>query len=147
MNIYEKLKNRLLEPHVLEIDEFIRELVDDEIPINESQQEVFVCFECGNHADHLHHVVPRIKGGIRTIPLCTNCHGKAHGISFGHGDLTKLGLQRALKLGKRLGRPMKRNDAQIANLRTQGLSYRAIAKRLGVSHGAVQRSLNTKELK
>jgi len=39
-----------------------------------------VCFECGESEKiHNHHVVPRIKGGTKTIPLCEVCHGKVHG--------------------------------------------------------------------
>ena len=36
------------------------------------------CFECGRPADMDHHVVPRLRGGQRTVPLCLACHGKAH---------------------------------------------------------------------
>ena len=36
------------------------------------------CFECGDTAVCLHHVVPRSKGGTRTVPLCGMCHAKAH---------------------------------------------------------------------
>ena len=36
------------------------------------------CFECGAPAAHHHHVVPRVLGGTRTVPLCTVCHGKVH---------------------------------------------------------------------
>lgn len=36
------------------------------------------CFECGSPADVDHHVVPRSRGGKRTVPLCLDCHGKAH---------------------------------------------------------------------
>lgn len=38
------------------------------------------CFECGSEeAIHQHHVVPKSRGGTRTIPLCAPCHGRAHG--------------------------------------------------------------------
>ncbi|OQA37942.1 MAG: hypothetical protein BWY51_00988 [Parcubacteria group bacterium ADurb.Bin316] len=51
------------------------------------------CFECEAVAEHLHHIVPQVKGGTKTIPLCKVCHGKVHSndkmsISY----LTKLGL-------------------------------------------------------
>jgi hypothetical protein len=37
------------------------------------------CFECGELDNlHMHHVVPRSRGGTRTVPLCEECHGKAH---------------------------------------------------------------------
>ena len=35
------------------------------------------CFECGNRADHQHHVVPKCLGGIQTVPLCVKCHNLA----------------------------------------------------------------------
>lgn len=51
------------------------------------------------------------------------------------------GLENAKAKGKKLGRPKKRNDAEIQRLRQEGLSIREIAKQLGVSAGAVQRAL------
>jgi len=36
------------------------------------------CFECGEAAEHDHHVVPRSRGGTKTVPLCGPCHAKAH---------------------------------------------------------------------
>ena len=39
-----------------------------------------ICFECGSDENiHHHHVVPKIKGGTKTIPLCQLCHAKVHG--------------------------------------------------------------------
>jgi hypothetical protein len=39
-----------------------------------------ICFECGSNDNiHLHHVVPKSKGGTKTIPLCELCHSKVHG--------------------------------------------------------------------
>jgi 5-methylcytosine-specific restriction endonuclease McrA len=32
-------------------------------------------------ASHQHHVVPRSLGGVATVPLCHDCHGKAHSVS------------------------------------------------------------------
>ena len=41
------------------------------------------CFECEKTEDqiemHNHHVVPRSKGGTKTISLCCECHGLVHG--------------------------------------------------------------------
>lgn len=38
-----------------------------------------VCFECGSEKEvSQHHVVPRARGGKRTLPLCGKCHGNAH---------------------------------------------------------------------
>tara|TARA_R110000803_G_scaffold94110_10_gene161632 strand:- start:1995 stop:2321 length:327 start_codon:yes stop_codon:yes gene_type:complete len=37
------------------------------------------CFECGSTENiEKHHVVPRSKGGKKTIPLCARCHDKVH---------------------------------------------------------------------
>lgn len=61
------------------------------------------CFECGKPAEEYHHVVPKIVGGTKTIPLCSICHGKVHGLSgrAGHTELTKRGLdkKRVAELG------------------------------------------------
>lgn len=53
----------------------------------------------------------------------------------------KSGLAAAKNRGVRLGRPRKvtrQDQLQVKNLRAQGLSYLAIAKELGLSHGTVQ---------
>lgn len=64
------------------------------------------CFECNKPADHLHHVVPKIRGGSKMVPLCQECHGKVHGLDFmNHRRLTKEGLARAKARGVRLGNP------------------------------------------
>jgi hypothetical protein len=55
---------------------------------------------------HNHHVVPKIKGGTKTVPLCLSCHGKVHGVNFlNHKELTKRGLAEAKKRGIKLGNP------------------------------------------
>ena len=37
------------------------------------------CFECAaTGPGENHHVVPKSRGGIRTVWLCQNCHNKAH---------------------------------------------------------------------
>ena len=49
-----------------------------------------------------------------------------------------MGLQRAKAQGKRLGRPAAKIDpAEVHMLREQGMSFRAIARQLGVSHPTV----------
>ena len=38
-----------------------------------------ICFECGSEENiHYHHIVPKSKGGTRTIPLCSECHSIVH---------------------------------------------------------------------
>ena len=57
-----------------------------------------------------------------------------------------MGLQRAAAQGKRIGRPAARLDYdELQALREKGLSYRAIAKRCGVSHPTVMALLNGKK--
>lgn len=51
------------------------------------------------------------------------------------------GISAAQKRGVKFGRPKLRNDIQIKNLREQGLSFRAISNKLGISLGSVQASL------
>lgn len=65
-----------------------------------------ICFECGgNNQIHYHHVVPEIKGGTQTIPLCIICHGKVHGKNFlKQSELIKIGIERAKSEGKYKGR-------------------------------------------
>ena len=39
-----------------------------------------ICFECGAPATEQHHIIPVVRGGIKTIPLCSACHAKVHDI-------------------------------------------------------------------
>ena len=69
------------------------------------------CFECETTEDlHEHHVVPRSRGGTKTVTLCYQCHMKAHGRSgkgLNHSRLVREGLVRKkeelAKEGKKLG--------------------------------------------
>lgn len=57
-------------------------------------------------------------------------------------ERTKAGLARVRAAGKRLGRPVRLNGhhhAAAARLRAAGLSYRAIARELGVSEASARR--------
>jgi len=61
-------------------------------------------------------------------------------------ERTKAGLARVRASGKALGRPNKINGqhiSEIARLRSQGLSLRAIGRQLGISEGSVRRSIST----
>jgi hypothetical protein len=64
------------------------------------------CFECGQPAEHDHHVVPRSRGGTKTVPLCDVCHGKAHHRrkNMSSNRLTKNALQGKIGRGERCGR-------------------------------------------
>jgi len=63
------------------------------------------CLECDRPSEVWHHLIPKSRGGARTIPLCGECHAKAHhaGANMAHSTLTKQGLQRAKARGVKLG--------------------------------------------
>lgn len=61
------------------------------------------CFECGGLADVAHHVVPRSRGGTKTVRLCEGCHGKAHGRAMTTNALTREALARKRANGERTG--------------------------------------------
>ena len=67
------------------------------------------CFECEKTEDqiemHDHHVVPRSKGGTKTIPLCCECHGLVHGKNMMNmGELTRRALADRKVRGMRAGK-------------------------------------------
>jgi len=65
------------------------------------------CFECEATKDlQEHHVVPKSRGGTKTVTLCYECHMKAHGRSgkgLNHKKLTKEALEAAKARGVKLG--------------------------------------------
>ena len=65
------------------------------------------CFECGATEElQEHHVVPKSRGGTKTVTLCYSCHMKAHGRDskgLEHARLTKEGIARAKANGAKLG--------------------------------------------
>lgn len=48
-------------------------------------------------------------------------------------DNAREGLREAKARGKHIGRPITRDDLMIKQLRAEGLSYRQIGKKLGIS--------------
>ncbi len=62
-----------------------------------------LCFECDGTAEHDHHVVPKSRGGKKTIPLCVKCHSKAHGKNMAHNRLTKDALRAKKLRNERIG--------------------------------------------
>lgn len=106
------------------------------------------CFECGQDAEHEHHVVPKSLGGTKTVWLCTKCHGVIHDLKFCGRNLTKLALQRKKANGELVGRvpygydladdgkTLMLNEKEqdvikyMHDLRSFGMSFRAIASHL-----------------
>lgn len=104
------------------------------------------CFECGQPAAHEHHVVPASCGGTKTVPLCETCHGKIHGLGFqNHRELVKLGIQRARENGIRIGNQIVLSPEkcrEVVRLRSEGLSVRQIARKVGLSVGSVHKLIS-----
>lgn len=106
------------------------------------------CFECGSEATTKHHVVPRSRGGVKTVPLCDECHGKAHGRRMATRDLTREAIARKRQAGERIGTvpfgKVLADDGQtlmddatevrvisrIVQMRKQGMTFREISDRL-----------------
>ena len=67
------------------------------------------CWECDTKTEniHHHHVVPRSRGGTKTVPLCIACHSKAHhtNMNMEHSTLVKAGMRQARKNGSKIGNP------------------------------------------
>jgi len=64
-----------------------------------------LCFECGEPAVILHHVIPRARGGKRSVPLCAKCEAKVHErkAPVDIGTLTKERLAHKRAKGEKLG--------------------------------------------
>ncbi len=115
------------------------------------------CFECEATEDlQEHHVVPRSKGGAKTVTLCYDCHMKVHGRAgngLNHSKLTKAALHQAKKRGVKLGvdNPLIK-DAVMEGKKKQGedtiervLPYIEEARALGiVSYRGITQYLNEK---
>ena len=122
------------------------------------------CFECGAPATCEHHVIPRSRGGTKTVPLCGGCHGLAHGLSretwSDHGALTSAAMAKRRAAGFHTGGrvplgykvdaggrliPSEREQEAIkvaAELRAAGLSLRKIGAALA-ERGITSRSGGT----
>lgn len=59
-------------------------------------------------------------------------------------ERVRAGIANAKRKGTKLGRPVATDPKLIINLRSDGLSYSAIAKRLGVSKSLVHKTLTSK---
>lgn len=110
----------------------------------------YVCFECGDTGNlHNHHVVPKILGGTKTVPLCEKCHGHVHGRHMvNHARLAAIGMEKARQRGVRFGRrpgtgetpeQFLEKHVEIVRCVTNKVSVRRIADRLNVSTATVQK--------
>jgi hypothetical protein len=88
------------------------------------------CFECEQPAEANHHVVPKSRGGTKTVALCTACHAKAHhrDKNMASATLTKQALAAAKARGVLLGasRPECRSltdEARKRGSHNAGLSH------------------------
>ena len=68
-----------------------------------------VCWECSIVTDdiHRHHPVPRSRGGKNTIPLCLECHAKAHHRkkNMSSSALAKEAIAKKVERGEAWGSP------------------------------------------
>lgn len=105
------------------------------------------CLECGAKTDHFHHPVPKVLGGVTTIPVCHECHGLIHGMDFTeHSELTKAGMRKAAEEGRILIHGDEMYE-KIFDLFRNGLSNRKIRQRLGVGTSLIQKAkIRFKEL-
>lgn len=106
------------------------------------------CFECGETGElQDHHVIPRSRGGQKTVPLCLVCHGKVHQKDFSTSSLVKRRMAELRSHGKRYGSipygkklvdgalascEQEHRVIQIAQLlrHTEGMTLRQIASEL-----------------
>lgn len=92
-----------------------------------------LCFECGNPADHEHHVIPKSKGGTKTVSLCRECHSLVH-------DSKLVLMSRLSELAKQKLRSL---DAvtKIAEMFESGKSKTQISNELEISRASVYNAL------
>jgi hypothetical protein len=66
-----------------------------------------ICFECSATATEMHHIIPKIRGGKKMIPLCSNCHGLVHGMRRPDNlsELIKDGVRKSKIRAKENGLP------------------------------------------
>ena len=109
-------------------------------PVKEHKVVNDLCFECGDKATENAHIVPKIRGGTKTIPLCGKCHGLAHGMNRSNdiGALTREGLDKARQKGVVLGAPVKM---------PLDISQRIVREyQLGKSLSGIARTLNNEAI-
>tara|TARA_Y100000389_G_scaffold53691_1_gene49544 strand:+ start:862 stop:1236 length:375 start_codon:yes stop_codon:yes gene_type:complete len=105
-----------------------------------------ICFECGSiEKIQDHHIIPKVLGGTKTIPLCTPCHSKVHSKDLTKfSRLARIGRKKAMDRGVKMGRKVgsresietflsKPQNIEIGKLLDEKLSYRKIGSLLNCS--------------
>ena len=87
------------------------------------------CFECEEPADINHHVIPKSKGGTKTIPLCNKCHSLVH-------DAKLISSSELIKNGRVIAGELK-NRQKVVELFSKGMEKTKIAKKLKISRVTV----------
>lgn len=88
-----------------------------------------ICFECGRPADVDHHVIPRSKGGTKTVPLCNKCHSIVH-------DAKLISLGELISNGKMIVNNLK-NKQKVVSLFNEGMEKTEIAKKMKISRSSI----------
>ena len=102
------------------------------------------CFECGELTTGRHHVVPRSKGGTKTVPLCLSCHRKVHEKEITHIELLRSGMEKARASGVKFGRPTRITDTMrnmVEDLYDKGYTIRKISSVIHLSLGSIHKIL------
>jgi 5-methylcytosine-specific restriction endonuclease McrA len=78
------------------------------MPTSEPITSLRACFECDQPSEVDHHVVPTVRGGTKTVPLCGRCHAKAHHRdgNMSNRKLTREALAANRARGERTGGPL-----------------------------------------
>jgi hypothetical protein len=108
------------------------------------------CFECGSTNEiHYHHIIPFSKGGNKTIPLCSICHGKVHDRTFtNHREMVIKALKNKKDNGYVLGRPNGTKESlekvlekypEIVKLYNEKKSIRETSRSLNVAINTVNK--------
>jgi hypothetical protein len=109
------------------------------------------CFECEkeNVDIHFHHIIPEVRGGKKTIPLCPTCHGLVHNRNFEHHkELQRIGIEKAKLAGKFMGRKPESRETlenflnkdktkKIIELLNNGYGIRSIMRMADCANGTV----------
>lgn len=94
------------------------------------------CFECEiiGVPIHQHHVVPRSRGGTKTIPLCEPCHSKAHhrNKNMNTSSLVKQAIHRLKKEGRTFGNPNINRDFKEKAMATRKKNAKDFAAKVKV---------------